>query len=159
MEGDFQMQTKIQSHIREQLYEAFKNAIIQSPKYLDDEQLSREGQFDVLTEIFNANVRNREIGEITRHFAPVFQGGDIRSQSAQFVVFESELDLFSVFKSRKKKGSAGTGGAFLVRCRNFLPAYLFLRKYSMSLLVELSWLSSVSASSSGRMAEAKTLPS
>jgi len=69
------MQTTIKSHIREQLFEAFKNAIIKRPQYLDDEQLSREGQFDVLTEIFNANVRSREIGEITRHFAPVFQDG------------------------------------------------------------------------------------
>ena len=75
MEGDFQMQTTIQSQIREQIKEASRNAIIQTPQYLDDEQLSREGQFDVLTEIFNANVRNREIGEITRHFAPVFQDG------------------------------------------------------------------------------------
>lgn len=69
------MQTTIKSHIREQLFEAFRNAIIQRPQYLDDEQLSREGQFGVLTEIFNANVRSREIGEITRHFAPVFQDG------------------------------------------------------------------------------------
>ncbi len=69
------MQTTIKAHIREQLFEAFKNAIIQHPQYLDDEQLSREGQFDVLTEIFNAKVRNREIGEITRHFAPIFQDG------------------------------------------------------------------------------------
>jgi len=65
----------IQLQIREQIKEASKNAIIQTPQYLDDEQLSREGQFNVLTEIFNANVRNREIGEITRHFAPIFQGG------------------------------------------------------------------------------------
>ena len=67
--------SSIQLQIREQIKEAQKNSIIQTPQYLDDEQLSREGQFDVLTEIFNANVRNREIGEITRHFAPVFQNG------------------------------------------------------------------------------------
>jgi len=69
------MQTTIQAHIREQLFEAFKNAIIKQPQYLDDEQLSREGQFGVLSEIFKTSVRNREIGEITRHFAPVFQDG------------------------------------------------------------------------------------
>ena len=54
---------------------ATRNPIILNPAYLDDEQLSREKQFAVLTEIFNANVRNKEIREIVGHFAPIYQGG------------------------------------------------------------------------------------
>ena len=54
---------------------ATRNRIIVSPAYLDDEQLSREGQFAVLTEIFNANVRNKEIREVVNHLAPIYQGG------------------------------------------------------------------------------------
>ena len=69
------MQNTIQTQIRRQIDQASRNAIIVNPAYLDDEQLSREGQFAVLTEIFNANVRAREIEEICNHFAPIFQGG------------------------------------------------------------------------------------
>ncbi len=69
------MQNSIQTQIREQIDIAFRNAIIVNPAYLDDEQLSREGQFAVLTEIFNTNVRNNEIREVCSHFAPIFQGG------------------------------------------------------------------------------------
>lgn len=69
------MQASIQAQIRSQIDMAVQNAIITNPAYLDDEQLSREGQFSVLTEIFNANVRNNEIREITGHFSPMFQGG------------------------------------------------------------------------------------
>lgn len=69
------MQSTIQDQIREQIDRASRNSIIASPAYLDDEQLSREGQFAVLTEIFNANVRNNEIRDICNHFAPIFQNG------------------------------------------------------------------------------------
>jgi cell division control protein 6 len=69
------MQNSIQTQIREQIDIAFRNAIIVSPAYLDDEQLPREGQFAVLTEIFNTNVRNNEIREVCSHFAPIFQDG------------------------------------------------------------------------------------
>jgi archaeal cell division control protein 6 len=70
--GEFQVQTNIVSQIQDHIERASRNAIIINANYLDDEQLSREGQFEVLTEIFNANVRNREIEEICTHFAPMF---------------------------------------------------------------------------------------
>lgn len=75
MEGAIRVQNSIQTQIREQIDIAFRNAIIVNPAYLDDEQLPREGQFAVLTEIFNTNVRNNEIREVCSHFAPIFQGG------------------------------------------------------------------------------------
>lgn len=72
---EFPVQNTIQAQIREQIEIATRNPIIVNPAYLDDEQLSLEGQFAVLTEIFNANVRNKEIHEIVNHFAPIYQGG------------------------------------------------------------------------------------
>lgn len=69
------MQDPIQEKIREQIDMATRNPIILNPNYLDDEQLSREKQFAVLTEIFNANVRDKEIRDIVGHFAPIYQGG------------------------------------------------------------------------------------
>jgi cell division control protein 6 len=50
-----------------------KNTIILKRRYLDDEQLYREEQFGVLKEIFDVNVRDREIKELSSHFAPVFR--------------------------------------------------------------------------------------
>ena len=75
LEGEIPVQNVIHNQIREQIDLAFRHAIITNPAYLDDEQLSREGQFAVLTEIFNAKVRNNEIKEVCSHFAPLFQGG------------------------------------------------------------------------------------
>ena len=69
------MQSTIHSQIRKQIDLASRNAIVVNPEFLDDEQLSREGQFAVLTEIFNTNVRNAEIREVCNHFSPIFQGG------------------------------------------------------------------------------------
>jgi cell division control protein 6 len=50
-----------------------QHAIIVNRRYLDDEQLIRAEQQAVLEEIFNANVRDREIDEITAHFTPVLR--------------------------------------------------------------------------------------
>ena len=69
------MQGSVHTLIRTQIDKATANAIVRNPAYLDDEQLSREGQFAVLTEIFNANVRDREIRDVSSHFAPMFQNG------------------------------------------------------------------------------------
>ena len=55
------METDIQERIRTEIELAAENSIIINQEYLDDEQLTRERQFEVLTEIFNMNVRNEEI--------------------------------------------------------------------------------------------------
>jgi len=50
------------------------NAIIKDRRFLDDEQLIRSEQLAVLEEIFNANVRDAEIQELSSHFAGVLRG-------------------------------------------------------------------------------------
>jgi Cdc6-like AAA superfamily ATPase len=49
------------------------NTIILNRRYLDDEQLYRDEQFKVLKEIFDVNVRDTEIRELSSHFAPIFR--------------------------------------------------------------------------------------
>ena len=48
--------------------------VILDRRFLEDDQLIRSEQLEVLEEIFDANVRDREIKEITCHFAPVLRG-------------------------------------------------------------------------------------
>jgi len=69
------METDIQERIRAEIEHAAENSIIINQEYLDDEQLTRERQFEVLTEIFNMNVRDEEIRAISNHFSPVFRNG------------------------------------------------------------------------------------
>jgi cell division control protein 6 len=61
------------SKILGELDRALKIHVIRDRRFLDDEQLIRAEQIAVLEEIFNANVRDREIREISRHFAPVLR--------------------------------------------------------------------------------------
>jgi len=49
------------------------SAIIRDRRFLDDEQLIRSEQLAVLEEIFNANVRDAEIKELSSHFAGVLR--------------------------------------------------------------------------------------
>ena len=49
------------------------SAVILDRRYLDDEQLILSEQNEVLEQIFNANVRDREIREISCHFAPILR--------------------------------------------------------------------------------------
>jgi archaeal cell division control protein 6 len=69
------MQTDIRERIRHEIERAAENSIIVNQEYLDDEQLTRERQFEVLTEIFNMNVRSEEIRVISNHFSPIFRNG------------------------------------------------------------------------------------
>lgn len=48
-------------------------ALIKNRRYLEDEQLIKAEQLDVFDKIFNANVRDGEIKELSSHFAPVFR--------------------------------------------------------------------------------------
>ncbi len=49
------------------------HALIRCRRYLDDEQLTRSEQQAVLGEIYNANVRDRELREMTCHFTPILR--------------------------------------------------------------------------------------
>lgn len=66
---------KIEDKVKKQIRTMLSNTIIKNRKYLDDEQLDRHTQFKVLGDIFDANVRDKEIKEITSHFAPIMRGG------------------------------------------------------------------------------------
>ena len=68
MEGP-KVRTKIVSQIQHML----QHAVIKDRRFLDDEQLIRSEQLVVLEEIFNANVRDAEIMELSSHFAPILR--------------------------------------------------------------------------------------
>ena len=59
--------------IEKQIKIILKNTIIINRRFLDDEQLYRDEQFSILKEIFDVDVRDREIKELSSHFAPVFR--------------------------------------------------------------------------------------
>ena len=63
------VEQKIEKHIHTLL----NNTIILNRRFLDDEQLFREEQFKVLKEIFDVDVRDAEIRELSSHFAPIFR--------------------------------------------------------------------------------------
>lgn len=66
---------KIENKIENQIRTMLRNTIILNKKFLDDEQLDRKEQFEVLEEIFDVNVRDREIEELSSHFAAIFRRG------------------------------------------------------------------------------------
>ena len=61
--------TKIENEIQHMV----KNVIIKDRRFLDNEQLIRSEQYELLSEIFNANVRDEEIRELSGHFAPILR--------------------------------------------------------------------------------------
>lgn len=75
LEGEFQVRSGVHTRIQQEIEKACRNSIIVNQEYLDDEQLTRERQFAVLTEIFNTKVRDAEVRAICNHFAPIFQDG------------------------------------------------------------------------------------
>jgi cell division control protein 6 len=68
--GHVDVQVKMEGKMRE----LRDHAVIRDRRYLDDEQLLRCEQQAILEEIFNTNVRDREIDEISCHFAPILRG-------------------------------------------------------------------------------------
>lgn len=63
----------VEDKIERQMRHLLKNTIILNRRFLDDEQLDRKEQFKVLKEIFDVDVRDREIREVSSHFAPVLR--------------------------------------------------------------------------------------
>ena len=64
----------VKSKILRQIQHMAASAIIKDRRFLDDEQLIRAEQLAVLEEVFNANVRDAEIRELSSHFAPILRG-------------------------------------------------------------------------------------
>ena len=67
--------SKLKAKIVSQIQHMARNAVIRDRRFLDDEQLVRSEQLAVLDEVFNANVRDTEIRELSSHFAPMLRGG------------------------------------------------------------------------------------
>ena len=67
--------SRIEQKVKTQIDTMLANTIVLDRQYLDDEQLDRATQFKVLGEIFEADVRDREIRELSSHFAPILRGG------------------------------------------------------------------------------------
>ena len=65
--------TNVRNKIVDQINHMLNYRVIRDRRFLDDEQLIRSEQLTVLEEIFNANVRDREIKEISSHFAPILE--------------------------------------------------------------------------------------
>ena len=63
----------VEDKITKQIETQLNNSIIRDRRFLDDEQLIRSEQFTVLKAIFDGDVRDREIRELSSHFAPVFR--------------------------------------------------------------------------------------
>ncbi|MGA2497668.1 MAG: AAA family ATPase [Tepidisphaeraceae bacterium] len=66
--------TTVRDKMASRIQHMASNAIIRNRRYLDDEQLIRSEQLAVLDEIFNANVRDEELGELSSHFAGILRG-------------------------------------------------------------------------------------
>lgn len=67
------MKMRVEDKIEKQMRRLLKNTIILNRRFLDDEQLDRKEQFNVLKEIFDVDVRDREIRELSSHFAPLLR--------------------------------------------------------------------------------------
>ena len=68
-------QNHVRAKIVRQIQHMIEHTVIKDRRFLDDEQLIRSEQLAVLEEIFNANVRDAEIKELSSHFAPILCGG------------------------------------------------------------------------------------
>ena len=66
--------TNVRHKIMDRFQHMLDHTVVVNRRYLDDEQLIRSEQMAVLEEIFNTNVRDAEIQEISSHFAPVLRG-------------------------------------------------------------------------------------
>ena len=64
----------VRTRMLRQIRHMAHSAVIRDRRFLDDEQLIRAEQLTVLEEVFNANVRDAEIRELSSHFAGVLRG-------------------------------------------------------------------------------------
>lgn len=65
----------VREKIVSQIQHMVSSAVIRDRRFLDDEQLIQSEQMAVLEEIFNANVRDVEVRELSSHFAEMLRGG------------------------------------------------------------------------------------
>ncbi len=65
--------TTVRSRMADRIRHMATHAIVKDRRFLDDEQLIQSEQLAVLEEIFNANVRDAEIQELSSHFAGILR--------------------------------------------------------------------------------------
>jgi cell division control protein 6 len=66
-------QGTVREKIADRIQHMVESAIIRNRRFLEDEQLIKAEQLAVLEEIFNTNVRDIELKELSSHFAPLFR--------------------------------------------------------------------------------------
>jgi len=66
----------LKNRIQEQIDTMLKNVIILDRRFLDDDHLSRVEQEKVLGDVFNENVRQKEIQGLSRHFSTVMKNSE-----------------------------------------------------------------------------------
>ena len=64
---------QIEHRIERKIETLLERKIIRDRRFLDDEQLFKDEQFKVLKEIFDVNVRQKELDELSAHFTPIFR--------------------------------------------------------------------------------------
>ena len=64
---------RLDKRIKERIEKSAASLVITDPAFLDDEQLTRDEQLRVLQDIFDQNIREKEIGSIVTHFAPILR--------------------------------------------------------------------------------------
>ena len=69
------MESNVRMRILNQIRDVAGRAVICDRRFLDDEQLIRSEQLELLDTVFNANVRDAEIQELSSHFVGLFRGG------------------------------------------------------------------------------------
>ena len=70
-----QPKTDSTEHLIESLHATRKKlSLIKNPDYLDDEKLPEEERRAVLKEIFNRNIREKQLSRIISHLTPVLDG-------------------------------------------------------------------------------------
>ncbi len=70
------MENPMIRRLSDQISGTVANRVIKDRRFLDDEQLIRAEQLELLEAIFNANVRDAEIKELTYHFSDIFRGNN-----------------------------------------------------------------------------------
>jgi cell division control protein 6 len=65
---------ELDRRIKERIEKSAASPVILNHAFLDDEQLTRDEQLRVLQDIFEQNIREKEISTIVSHFAPMLRG-------------------------------------------------------------------------------------
>ena len=81
-----------------------EKSVILNPNYLDDENQPEDERTEVLREIFNRNIREKQLGRIIAHLAPVISssgaGNQRQSTSVRLDLWPHRLGQNRLFDAR-----------------------------------------------------------